>query len=79
LLPAVRHVRSAFGEDRLIFGSDWPVCLLAAEYGQVKEAAMTCLQAMGAADSSKVWGSNAIEAYHLDMGDRAMGNTRHGE
>jgi L-fuconolactonase len=70
LLPAVRHVWSAFGEDRLIFGSDWPVCLLAGDYAQVKRAATACLRAVGAAGSPKVWGANAIEAYHLSVGDK---------
>jgi L-fuconolactonase len=65
LLPAVQHIWNVFGEDRLIFGSDWPVCLLAGDYAQIKRAAATCLKAVGAARSSKVWGANAIAAYHL--------------
>jgi L-fuconolactonase len=70
LLPVVRHVWNAFGEDRLIFGSDWPVCLLAGDYAQVKRAAAACLQTLGAAGSSEIWGANAITAYHLDIGDK---------
>jgi len=38
LRPYVDRVRATFGEDRLMFGSDWPVCLLAASYTQVVEA-----------------------------------------
>ena len=68
LLPAIRHVWQSFGEDRLIFGSDWPVCLLAAEYREVKAAAETCLQTLGAGASARIWGGNAIAAYHLDLG-----------
>jgi L-fuconolactonase len=71
LLPAVRHTWNTFGEDRLIFGSDWPVCLLAADYAEVKRAAARCLEALGAATSSKIWGANAIAAYHLNIGDKA--------
>ncbi|MBV8664194.1 MAG: amidohydrolase family protein, partial [Hyphomicrobiales bacterium] len=69
LLPAVRHLWNAFGEDRLIFGSDWPVCLLAGDYTRIKRAAATCLEAVGAAGCSRIWGGNAIAAYHLDIGD----------
>ncbi len=35
-VPYVEHVLNSFGEERILFGSDWPVCLLAADYGQVK-------------------------------------------
>jgi len=32
--PYAEQVLAAFGPDRTMFGSDWPVCLLAAEYGR---------------------------------------------
>jgi L-fuconolactonase len=35
-VPYVKHVVNSFGGERILFGSDWPVCLLAADYGQVK-------------------------------------------
>jgi len=70
LVPAVRHIWNAFGEHRLMFGSDWPVCLLAADYRRVKTAAETCLQSVGAAAGAKIWGSNAIEAYRLTIGGK---------
>jgi L-fuconolactonase len=35
-VPFVEHVLRSFGRERILFGSDWPVCLLAADYGQVK-------------------------------------------
>jgi L-fuconolactonase len=35
-VPYVEHVVSSFGGERILFGSDWPVCLLAADYGRVK-------------------------------------------
>jgi L-fuconolactonase len=68
LLPAVRHVWNTFGENRLMFGSDWPVCLLAADYRRVKTAAEICLQTLGA--TAKSWGANAIEAYRLTIGGK---------
>lgn len=39
LRPYAEVVLEAFGPERVMFGSDWPVCLLAAEYGQVSRAA----------------------------------------
>jgi L-fuconolactonase len=35
-VPYVEHVLDCFRDERILFGSDWPVCLLAADYGQVK-------------------------------------------
>ena len=43
LRPYVDHVLEAFGPDRLLFGSDWPVCLLAASYGKVVDTTRTSL------------------------------------
>lgn len=37
--PFVNHALEVFGPERLLFGSDWPVCLLAASYSEVIEAA----------------------------------------
>ena len=41
LAPYVDHAIFVFGEDRIMFGSDWPVCRLAAEYGDVINALRT--------------------------------------
>lgn len=38
LRPYIEHVLDSFGEDRVMFGSDWPVCLLAASYAEVINA-----------------------------------------
>lgn len=69
LRPAVDHVRRVFGEDRLMFGSDWPVCLLAANYQAVKAAAESCLAPLSAEAHAKIFGVNAVEAYALSLGD----------
>ena len=39
LRPYADHALSCFGSDRVLFGSDWPVCRLAATYAEVAEAA----------------------------------------
>ncbi|WP_234682115.1 amidohydrolase family protein [Bradyrhizobium monzae] len=68
LFPFVAHVAKCFGEDRLIFGSDWPVCLLAGSYGEIKNALEACLAKLGASTREKVFGVNAKRAYRLAVG-----------
>jgi L-fuconolactonase len=52
-----------------MFGSDWPVCLLAGSYDRIKRVAESCLSACGQAAFDKARGANAIAAYKLRMGD----------
>lgn len=63
LLPFVAHAAACFGEDRLIFGSDWPVCLLAGSYGEIKGAMEACLARLGPQVREKAFGVNAKVAY----------------
>lgn len=65
LFPFVQHVANCFGEDRLIFGSDWPVCLLAGSYGEIKGALDACLAKLGTSVREKAFGANAKAAYRL--------------
>ena len=65
LFPFVAHVAKCFGEDRLIFGSDWPVCLLAGSYGEIKVALEMCLAKLGSNVREKAFGVNAKAAYRL--------------
>ena len=65
LFPFVHHVATSFGEDRLIFGSDWPVCLLAGSYGEIKSALEACLAKLGPSVREKAFGVNAKAAYRL--------------
>lgn len=60
-------VFDAFGSERLLFGSDWPVCLLAAPYRQVKKLIADYTQNLSAAEKDKVFGSNAVHFYGLTM------------
>jgi L-fuconolactonase len=68
LFPFVAHAANCFGEDRLIFGSDWPVCLLAGSYGEIKGALEACLARLGANVREKAFGVNAKAAYRLAAG-----------
>lgn len=65
LQPAISHAGRSFGEDRLIFGSDWPVCLLAGDYGRIKQALERGLSGLGGGFRDKAFGANAIAAYRL--------------
>jgi L-fuconolactonase len=67
LFPFVAHAASCFGEDRLIFGSDWPVCLLAGSYGEIKSALEACLAKLGPRVRDKAFGANAARAYRLGL------------
>ena len=61
--PYLDVVFEAFGEDRLMFGSDWPVCLLAAEYAQVCALIRDYLTPLPASAQAKVLGGNAARFY----------------
>jgi L-fuconolactonase len=65
--PYVDHVMDVFGSDRLLFGSDWPVCLLAATYQSVVDATRAALGALSEAESAAVFGGTAVEVYRLDQ------------
>ena len=69
LFPFVAHAASCFGEDRLIFGSDWPVCLLAGSYGEIKRALEACLTKLGPQLRAKAVGGNATRAYRLAIAE----------
>ncbi|WP_131115229.1 amidohydrolase family protein [Lichenihabitans psoromatis] len=69
LRPYVDHAVACFGPDRLMFGSDWPVCTLAASYTEVVEAAHALLAPhFGPEDLDKVFKTNA-ERFYLGRSD----------
>ena len=65
--PYVTRIMQWFGEERVMFGSDWPVCLLGGSYAQIKAALETCLGGVSPAAKAKIFGGNAITAYGLDI------------
>ena len=67
LVPYVAHAAGVFGPERLLFGSDWPVCLLAAGYAEVVAAATEALDraGLGPAEREAVFGANAHRLYRL--------------
>ena len=65
LRPYVQHVVEVFGPGRLLFGSDWPVCLVAGSYQQVFDATRAALGELPATELAGVFGGNATEVYRL--------------
>ena len=63
--PFLDHVFSAFGPNRLLFGSDWPVCLLAADYSKVLSIIMNYLEQHEEETREKILGKNAQLIYNL--------------
>jgi L-fuconolactonase len=65
IAPYVQHALDVFGPQRLMYGSDWPVCTLAAGYGEVWELAGTLLKDLGEAERADVLGGTAARVYSL--------------
>ena len=68
LRPYVEIVLDAFGPDRLMFGSDWPVCLLHASYEQVVTATEELVGGLSAAEQEAVFGGTAARVYGITPG-----------
>lgn len=67
LRPYVDVVLNAFGPDRLMFGSDWPVCLLAGSYGDVVNAAETLTAELSESERAMIFAGTAKRIYGLDV------------
>ncbi len=63
--PYLDVVFEAFGTDRIMFGSDWPVCLLAGEYAQVKGIIEAYTQGFSTTEKAKIFGENAAKFYKI--------------
>ena len=65
LRPYASHVLETFGPDRVMYGSDWPVCELAATYEQVYDSARAFTNALSPAEQEEVFGGTARRAYPI--------------
>ena len=65
LRPFVEHALGLFGVDRMMFGSDYPVCLLAATYDRVLESVQELLKNLSDTDRDKIFSQNATRFYRL--------------
>jgi len=66
LAPYVARLVELFGPARLLYGSDWPVCTLAASYRSVHEAARQCLAGLSERERAGVFAGTAVRVYRLD-------------
>ena len=67
LAPACSYAIDKFGPMRIIYGSDWPVCLLAASYSAVKATFESAIIRFSKDERAAVLGQNAINAYRLQI------------
>ena len=63
--PYVRHVAAVFGVERVMFGSDWPVCLISGSYAQVWDVLRHALPELAADGAEHVYGRSAAAFYRL--------------
>jgi L-fuconolactonase len=63
--PYLDLVFEAFGAKRLMFGSDWPVCLLAGDYGSVLNVMENYIAKLSEHEQGLFWGGNASQFYNL--------------
>lgn len=65
LRPYVAHALDVFGADRCVFGTDWPVCLVAGSYADVVSALRDALGDVPPMEQARIFGGSAIESYRL--------------
>ena len=69
LQPFVDRVLEVAGSDRLLFGSDWPVCLLAAPHDVVLATARSLIATLAPNEQAAILGRTAVAVYGLRPGD----------
>ncbi|GGF82513.1 amidohydrolase family protein [Wenyingzhuangia marina] len=65
LEPYMQLVLNAFGANRVMFGSDWPVCLVAGNYARVKEIITTFISKLSTQEQAAIMGNNTANFYNL--------------
>ena len=63
--PYLDVVFEALGPQRVMFGSDWPVCEVAGGYAKAYQLVAEYLAAFSAAEQAQFWGSNTVDFYQL--------------
>lgn len=66
--PYLDSVVEAFGTQRLMFGSDWPVCLVAASYAEMLNIVKDYFSSFSQHEQDMIFGGNAIAFYKIDEG-----------
>jgi len=65
LRPYLHLALDSFGPDRLMFGSDWPVCTLGASYTDVVTAALTLTSTLSGPEQAAILAGTARSVYHI--------------
>lgn len=65
LAPIVNHCLDSFGPDRVVFGGDWPVCLLGSPLANWIKALQQIVASRPTAQQAKLWHENATRFYRL--------------
>ncbi len=65
IMPYMEISAEYFGTDRLCFGSDWPVCLLAGSYKQVYDVVDRFAAQLNSTEREKIFGTNAAAFYNI--------------
>lgn len=63
--PYMQLVLDTFGTKRILFGSDWPVCLVAGNYTKTKELVTNFIAKLTLEDQAAIMGGNAMQFYNL--------------
>jgi L-fuconolactonase len=67
LQPYIETALDCFGPERCMFGSDWPVCLLAGSYSRVIGALDDCVRKLSPTERDAIFGGTAARFYGLDV------------
>lgn len=63
--PYMYFILEAFGTERIMFGSDWPVCLVAGNYGEVLKLTTDFIAPLSSHEQKAIMGQNCIQFYNL--------------
>ncbi len=70
--PVVQFALARFGAGRLIWGSDWPICLTAADYQTTHRMVVAALGPLSMAERAALFGGTAVRCYRLEEGDPSL-------
>jgi L-fuconolactonase len=65
-IPYLSHITDCFGTERLMYGSDWPVCLLAGRYAQVYDLTFEFFMGFSQEEKNSIFGENASRFYGIN-------------
>lgn len=63
--PYLDEVVAAFGTQRLVYGSDWPVCLVVASYAEILQIVEDYFSLFSETEKAAIFGGNAVQFYNL--------------